>query len=401
MNVTIFPSAARGTVKAPASKSVAHRMMIGAALAEGVSVLQGVEESEDMLATLDCLRALGAQAALENGLLTVRGVGGDLSRSTGRFSCRESGSTLRFFVPLALLKEGTSVFTGSERLMARGADVYGEVFADQGITMQKNAGGVSFTGKLIPGDYAVRGDISSQYITGLLLALPLTGGKSALTVLPPVESRPYIDITLGVLRRFGVAVTETRENEFLISPGSYEAVETDVEGDWSNAAFFYALNALGGDVTVTGLSPDSLQGDRVCADLLERLKDGFAEIDIAGTPDLGPVLFAAAAALHGGRFTGTRRLAIKESDRAAAMAQELARLGVKTEVVENAVTVYPGGLKKPTEPLCGHNDHRIVMALAVLLTRTGGTIDGAEAVKKSFPGFWVALRGLGIAVRVS
>ena len=216
-----------------------------------------------------------------------------------------------------------------------------------------------------------------------------------------MESRPYIDITLGVLRRFGILAEETEANVFHISHGPYRALTADVEGDWSNAAFFYALNALGGDVTVTGLSPDSLQGDRVCADLLARLQNGFCEVDIAGTPDLGPVLFAAAAALHGGRFTGTRRLAIKESDRAAAMAQELSKLGVKTEIEENAVTVFPGGLTPPQEPLCGHNDHRIVMALSVLLTQTGGTIEGAEAVKKSFPGFFEVLKGLGIAVHVS
>ena len=396
MNVTILPSVARGVVAAPASKSVAHRMMIGAALAEGVSVLRGVTESQDVLATLDCVRALGAEASLGNGVLTVRGVGGDLSRSTGVFPCRESGSTLRFFVPPALLREGTSVFTGSGRLMERGAYVYAEVFAGKGIAMERSAGSVSFTGRLAPGAYTVRGDISSQYVTGLLLALPLAGGESALRVTPPVESRPYIGITLGVLRRFGVDVTETRENEFLILPGYYRALTADVEGDWSNAAFFYALNALGGDVTVTGLAPDSLQGDRACVELLERLQNGFAEIDITETPDLGPVLFAAAAALHGGRFTGTRRLAVKESDRAAAMAAELAKCGVKTEVEENAVAVFPGGPTKPTEPLCGHNDHRIVMALAVLLTKTGGTITGAEAVGKSFPGFFDALRELGI-----
>lgn len=396
MKVTIIPSVAGGRVAAPASKSAAHRMMIGAALAEGESLLRGVAESEDLLATLDCLRALGAQAALENGVLTVRGVGGDLSRSTGRFPCRESGSTLRFFVPLALLKQGMSLFTGSDRLMARGADLYAEVFAGKGITMEKTREGVAFSGRLTPGGYTVRGDLSSQYITGLLLALPLAGGDSTLRILPPVESRPYIDITRGVLRRFGVAVEETGENEFLIPQGRYRPLTADVEGDWSNAAFFFALNALGGSVTVTGLSPDSRQGDRVYVELLERLKDGFAEIDIAATPDLGPVLFAAAAALHGGRFTGTRRLAVKESDRAAAMAEELAKLGVKTETEENTVTVYPGGLTQPTEPLYGHNDHRIVMALSVLLTLTGGSIEGAEAVKKSFPGFWEALEKLGV-----
>ena len=398
MNVTISPAAARGTVAAPASKSVAHRMMIGAALAEGTGVLRGVTDSQDMLATLDCIAALGAAYEKDGDVLTVHGVGGDLSCSTGTFPCRESGSTLRFFVPVALLKEGTSVFTGSERLLARGADVYGEVFADKNIAMAKTAGGVSFTGCLVPGDYAVRGDISSQYITGLLLALPLTGGDSTLTIIPPVESRPYIDITLGVMRQFGIAVAQTEENIFHIPGGRYRAVSAAVEGDWSNAAFFYALNALGGDVTVTGLSPDSLQGDRACVEMLEQLKRGFAEIDISATPDLGPVLFASAAALHGGRFTGTRRLAVKESDRAAAMAAELAKCGVKTEVEANAVTVFPGGLTKPTEPVYGHNDHRIVMALAVLLTQTGGAIDGAEAVGKSFPGFFDEMNKLGVTI---
>lgn len=398
MKVTISPSVARGAVAAPASKSVAHRMMIGAALAEGTSVLRGVADSQDMLATLDCIAALGAAYEKDGDVLTVHGVGGDLSRSTGTFSCRESGSTLRFFVPVALLKEGICLFTGSERLLTRGADVYAEVFADKGIAMEKTTGGVTFSGRLVPGDYVVRGDISSQYITGLLLALPLTGSDSTLTIIPPVESRPYIDITLGVMRRFGVTVEQTEENVFYVSGGQYRAVSGAVEGDWSNAAFFYALNAIGGDVTITGLSPDSLQGDRACVEMLEQLQRGFAEIDIAETPDLGPVLFAAAAALHGGRFTGTRRLAVKESDRAAAMAAELAKCGVKTVVEANAVTVFPGGLTKPTETLCGHNDHRVVMALAVLLTRTGGSIDGAGAVGKSFPGFWEEIRKLGIVV---
>ena len=398
MKVMIAPSVPRGAVAAPASKSVAHRMMIGAALAEGESVLRGIAGSEDMKATLDCIAALGASYVLDGDALTVRGVGGDLSRSAGVFPCRESGSTLRFFVPVALLREGTSVFTGSERLLERGADVYGEVFSGKRITMRKSAGSVSFTGRLTPGEYAVRGDISSQYITGLLLALPLAGGDSTLTVLPPVESRPYIDITLGVMRQFGAAVEQTGENTFFIPGGQYRAVNAAVEGDWSNAAFFYALNALGGDVTVTGLSPDSLQGDRACVGMLAQLQNGFAEMDIAATPDLGPVLFAAAAALHGGRFTGTRRLAVKESDRAAAMAAELAKCGVKTAVEENAVTVFPGGLHAPAGPLCGHNDHRIVMALAVLLTQTGGAIEGAEAVNKSFPGFFDVLREAGIVI---
>ena len=243
------------------------------------------------------------------------------------------------------------------------------------------------------------GDISSQFISGLLFALPLKRQDSTIHILPPVESRSYIDITIQALGTFGVQARwdESDENTLLIPGGQrYLPREVAVEGDYSNAAFFGALAAFGDDVTVTGLQP-SLQGDRVYARCFEQLRQGMATIDVTDCPDLGPILMAAAAVLHGVVLTGTRRLRIKESDRGVVMAQELQKLGVRCSVQENTIEIFPG-IQTPERPLLGHNDHRIVMSCAVLLTRTGGVISGAEAVTKSFPGFFDRLRELGIEV---
>lgn len=417
MRVTVRPGVAHGQVAAPPSKSYAHRMLIGAALAAGVSRVRGIIPSEDMLATLDCITALGATYTADgDGTLTVRGLGarsaGGPRTETAIFPCRESGSTLRFFLPLALAAMpggGSACFRGTPRLMERGVGVYETLFAKRGIRLEKGADTLTVTGKLTPGAYTIPGNISSQFATGLLFALPLLDGDSTLCILPPVESRLYIDITVDVLRRFGVRVEETAPNTFSV-PGrqTYRPADVTVEGDWSNGAFLYALNTVGGQVEVTGLSRDSLQGDRVCLSCFRRLTgqetapetgELAGAIDISSCPDLGPVLFATAAASgRGAVFTGTRRLRIKESDRAAAMAGELARFGAQVEVEENRVLLRPAALHPPDGVLCGHNDHRVVMALSVLAARYGGVIDGAEAVKKSYPDFFSVLERLGLEV---
>ena len=295
-------------------------------------------------------------------------------------------------------RPGRAVFTGAPRLLERGIGIYEDVLPRAGIRIEKSERCIALEGALTAGEYTLRGDVSSQFISGLLLALPLLAADSTLCVLPPVESRPYIDITLDVMRSFGVQVDEWDENCFFI-PGQqhYAARVAAVEGDWSNAAF---LLALGEGVTVTGLRAESLQGDRVCRDMLRRLQSPGAQLDLTACPDLGPVLFAAAARAHGAVFTGTRRLRIKESDRVAAMAQELAKLGVRVDAEENRVTVHPGGIAAPREVLDGHNDHRIVMALSVLATSVGGTICGAEAVAKSYPDFFEVLQALGIRAEI-
>ena len=398
MKVEIRPGLARGTVAAPPSKSYAHRLMLCAALAQGTSTVRGVAQSEDMGATLDCISSLGAQYALDGDILTVRGTSEPLKEGTC-FPCRESGSTLRFFLPLALVKGSGAVFTGTRRLMERGVSVYETLFAEKSIVLQKSSESLTVSGRLTPGTYTLRGDVSSQFVTGLLFALPLLDSASVLQVLPPVESRPYIDITLDAMRIFGVTVTEGPENTFHIPGGqSYRPMDVTVEGDWSNAATLLVLNELGGDVTVTGLHTDSLQGDRVCVEYLRRLSNPEAVLDLSGCPDLGPVLFAVAAANHGAVFTGTRRLKIKESDRAQVMAEELKKFGVFAEVEENTVRIPAGGIKTPDTILHGHTDHRVIMALSLLASQVGGVIIDAEAVRKSYPDFFRDLKRLGLEV---
>ena len=398
MKAEIRPGLARGTVAAPPSKSYAHRLMLCAALAQGTSTVRGVARSEDMGATLDCISSLGARYALDGDILTVRGASEPLTEGTC-FPCRESGSTLRFFLPLALVKGSGAVFTGTRRLMERGVSVYETLFAEKSIVLQKSSESLTVSGRLTPGTYTLRGDVSSQFVTGLLFALPLLDSASVLQVLPPVESRPYIDITLDAMRIFGVTVTEGPENTFHIPGGqSYRPMDVTAEGDWSNAATLLSLNELGGDVTVTGLHTDSLQGDRVCVEYLRRLSNPEAVLDLSGCPDLGPVLFAVAAANHGAVFTGTRRLKIKESDRAQVMAEELKKFGVFAEVEENTVRIPAGGIKKPDTVLCGHNDHRVIMALSLLASQVGGVIIDAEAVRKSYPDFFRDLKRLGLEV---
>ena len=206
MKVTFTPGKAHGTVCAPPSKSYAHRELICAALAQGESVIKGVEDSEDISATSDCVRALGAEIEKTDGGLRIKG---GLTPSAEKvFMCRESVCTLRFFLPLALLKEGKATFRGTERLMQRGIGIYEDIFREKGISVEKSAGTVTVGGKLTAGEYTLRGDVSSQFVTGLLFALPLLEKDSVLRVLPPVESRGYIDITVDVLKKFGVTVEE-------------------------------------------------------------------------------------------------------------------------------------------------------------------------------------------------
>ena len=398
MNALIRPGTARGTVAAPPSKSMAHRLLICAALADGESIIRGVDPSEDILATADCLAALGASLSWEENAVRVRGFD---PRNSGDavLRCRESGSTLRFMIPLCLLSGSSMRLEGSETLLSRPLSVYEELARDRGFLLSREIGGLLVRGRLASGEYTVRGSISSQFITGLLFALPLLSGDSTVRLVPPVESRSYLALTLQALQDAGVNVTWTDEYTLSV-PGNaaYHTLDTAVEGDYSNAAFFEAFNCISDTVTVTGLRKDSLQGDRVYRDYFARLKAGPAELDLTDCPDLAPVLFSAAALCHGAVFTGTRRLRFKESDRGAVMAEEMAKFGIVLKTEENRITVPAGIIRVPEESLDSHNDHRIAMALSLLCTRTGGVIRGAEAVRKSFPDYWDRLRSLGISV---
>lgn len=398
MRISIKPGVARGSATPPSSKSYAHRLVIGASLADGKSVIRGVNLCEDILATLDCASALGTRYSLDGDSVEIRGTAGRVVNEAA-LPCRDSGSTLRFFIPVALTGGGHYVFSGSRRLIERGAGVYESSLGESGVKFERSPEAIDVTGGLRHGDYILPGDVSSQYVTGLLYALPLLDGDSTITVLPPIESRQYIDITLDVLARFGINIDEPEKNTFRIKGGqTYNSLDCKVEGDWSAAAFLIALGAMGGDVALEGMNAGSVQGDRVFASLLARLDEDKPVVDISDCPDLGPILFACAAYKHGATFTGTRRLRIKESDRAAVMAEELGKFGVRVTVDENSVTVHGDPLVTPSEVLCGHNDHRIVMSLAVLSTVTGGTIDGCEAVSKSYPDFFGTLGQLGLEI---
>lgn len=400
MKIRINEGKAKGIVKAPPSKSMAHRLLICAGLSKGTCIVHGIVRSKDVEATMDCLRAVGVK--LEEAEGSVRVTGADIKNaSAGKIlDCGESGSTLRFFVPLCLISGANAVLRGSKRLMERPLGIYKTMCEDRGLLFSQDETSLMVKGPLKSGNFKLAGNISSQFISGLLFALPLLDGDSVVTITPPIESRSYINMTISALALFGVEASWQDEKTIYIKGNQeYKCSEAWVEGDYSNAAFFEALNVFGGDVKIDNLPENSIQGDRVYGKMFDQLKKGTPALDISDCPDLAPILFAAAAAKNGGVFSGTRRLKIKESSRAEVMTEELAKFGVSSSVYDDEVIIYPIEFKKPSGELDGHNDHRIVMAEAILLTLTSGVIDGAEAVTKSFPDFFEKLKSLGIEVK--
>lgn len=400
MNVTIHPGTPKGVFVAPPSKSVAHRLLICAALAPGTSEISNVAPCEDILATIDCLRILGAviRADWVSGKVTVTGAH-PAQRTAEALPCRESGSTLRFLLPLCLFAPCPSLLCGSDRLLQRPLTVYEQLGQTHGFSVRHTPEGIRVEGSLRGGVYTMRGDVSSQFITGLLAALPLCETDSEIRLLPPVESRSYIALTLHALSAFGVKAFFRDENTITV-PGNqvYRPGVHTVEGDYSGAAFFFGMNTMGAHIQIQGLQADSCQGDRIVVDYLKKLEQDTPTLSLQDCPDLAPILFAVAGVRNGAVFTQTRRLAIKESDRGEAMRQELAKCGITVVSEENRITVYPAQPHPPSEPICSHNDHRIVMAMAALLTLTGGEISGCEAVAKSMPDFFEKLKMLGIAM---
>jgi len=401
MIVKIKKSTAFGRVSAPPSKSMAHRYLICGALSGGESKISGISFSQDIIATLNCLEALGADVKIEGDVVTLGGIDINKNIKSNMLFCNESGSTLRFLIPLSLLFDKKILLTGSERLFSRSLSVYEDLCKEQNIPFLIDGNAVALKGKLLSGNYAVRGDISSQFISGLMFALPLLEKDSTIEIVGTLESASYLNLTIKALADFGVRVSRADEHTIYIKGAqTYKKRELKVEGDYSNAAFLEAFNLFGGNVAVTGLSHTSAQGDRVYKEIFPQLLKGCPTVDISDCPDLGPILMAVAAALNGAVFTGTHRLKIKESDRGEVMKMELAKFGCKVEVEENKITVHKCEIKTPSMPLIGHNDHRIVMSLSLLSSITGGEIYGAEAVAKSYPDFFSRLKDLGVKLKV-
>lgn len=395
MDITIQPSVLKGSVTVPASKSFAHRELIAAALADRQTVIRLNSSSKDIEATLQCILSLGA--GLESlpdrsgyTILPIRRV-----PETARLFCNESGSTLRFMLPVAAVLGVNAVFTGAGRLPERPNGPLIDAMRRHQVQVDRDFLPITLHGKLSGGVYEMPGNISSQYITGLLMALPLCCEDSQIIFTTPLESAGYLDITCQVLSMFGIIVRRT-ENGYAV-PGNqtyHSPGEITVEGDWSSAVFWHCANAMGSKIAISGSDENSVQGDKL---VLQQLKHLGSQVNVSQTPDSLPAL-AVAACLYPGttHFTGAGRLRIKESDRLTAIADMLKALGQTVTEEAEGLTVLGG------KPFCGGtvmgcNDHRIVMAAAIAACFANGpvTITDAEAVKKSYPQFFHHLKSLG------
>ena len=407
MDVKITPRRLSGVVTPPPSKSLAHRWILAASLAAGASTIQNVAFSEDIEATLRCMGEFRCRWEWrdENTLKVWGCINQERDRKgLPHLDCGESGSTLRFLIPAALALEGGGVFTGRGRLMERPLDPYFQLFDRLGVSHELRDGVLTVEGDLWPGEYRLPGNVSSQFFTGLLMALPLLDGPSVAVSTTKLESASYVSMTMGVLARCGIQVRWSPAlNGFGIEPGVYSPFEETVEADWSQAAFWYAAIALGSNLRLRGLSGQSAQGDAAVVGHYRKLSQtGEVKINLSDCPDLLPPLAVMAAVRRGTtRFTHAARLRLKESDRLTTVARMLKALGGAVSEEEDGLTVYgvstlPGGV------VDGANDHRIVMAAAVAASRCEGpvVIRGAEAVKKSYPNFWRDYEALGGAVHV-
>ena len=420
MLVTISPPARiGGTVSAPPSKSMAHRAVLCSALAKGTSHIENLEFSKDISATLAAAGQLCARVESGPADALVEGLG-HFRPVFGPVDCCESGSTLRFLIPLASLTGQSITFVGRGRLMERPQSVYETLYREQNLHFEQANGQLTVAGSLRSGEYTLAGNVSSQFISGLLFVLPLLAGDSTLHLIPPVESRSYIEMTRAAQAAFGVT-SHWLDDTTLCIPGGqqYHPCDYIVEGDYSQAAFLAVLGAVKGGITLTGLAAETLQGDAAILDLLRRCGAKFTrteaglvfeqaplhgvDIDLADCPDLGPVLMVLGLLCEGTTvIRNAERLRIKESDRIAAMEAELRACGGVLSSEGGTITVQgcKPRLHAPEAPLSGHNDHRVVMSLTVLALAAGIplAINEAEAVQKSWPHFFDALKPLGVEV---
>ena len=414
------PARIGGTVSAPPSKSMAHRAVLCSALAKGTSHIENLEFSKDISATLAAAGQLCARVESGPADVLVEGLG-HFRPVFGPVDCCESGSTLRFLIPLASLTGQSITFVGRGRLMERPQSVYETLYREQNLHFEQANGQLTVAGSLRSGEYTLAGNVSSQFISGLLFALPLLGGTSTLHLLPPVESRSYIDMTRSVQAAFGVTSRWVDETTLEIPGGqAYHPCDYTVEGDYSQAAFPAVLGAVTGGVTLTGLAEPTLQGDAAILDILRRCGADFSrteqgivfrkaplhgtDIDLADCPDLGPVLMVLGLFCEGQTvIRNAERLRIKESDRIEAMETELRKCGGVLSSAGGTITIEgcAGALHAPDGVLSGHNDHRVVMSLSVLALAAGLRlpIDGAEAITKSWPNFFTAIKPLGAEVQ--
>ncbi|MCC5893940.1 MAG: 3-phosphoshikimate 1-carboxyvinyltransferase [Alkalibacterium sp.] len=409
-HLQLEPGKIAGTVTVPPSKSLAHRAIICAGLADGHSTVRNIQYSDDIKATIQGLRAMGAEITEERDSVIIDGIGlngrGSIQadHSSRTIDCNESGSTLRFLVPVATLFEGKTRFVGRGKLGKRPLTPFEDLFNSQGLlfaTTNTDTLDLTVEGPLAPEAVELRGDISSQFITGLLMTLPFLDGDSAIKVTTPLESKGYIDLTLDVFKAFGLTIHVEEDGQLYNIPGnqSIKAVDYTVEGDYSQAAFFLSANALGNTLDISGLNEQSLQGDKAILSILDTLKqDTHRVIDGSQCPDIIPVAALVASLSEGStRIENLERLRIKESDRLEATQRELEAIGADIQIEGNDLVIQGVSSLKGGATVWSHKDHRMAMMLAIASTRCEEPIiiKDTECVAKSYPDFWDVFKTLG------
>ncbi|MBE6052898.1 MAG: 3-phosphoshikimate 1-carboxyvinyltransferase [Clostridium sartagoforme] len=412
----------KGIVKVPPSKSMAHRAIICAALGSGVSTIENIDYSDDIIATINGIISLGASIEKEKDKITITGVfnEGNKRNAVRIIDCNESGSTLRFLIPISLLFDGITKFIGKGNLGKRPLDTYYDIFKEQGIRFNTLDNGLNLMvkGTLKSGEFILPGNISSQFITGLLFTLPLLEGDSKIILSTELESKGYIDLTLSCMKDFGISIENNNYKEFIIKGNQgYISRNYRVEGDYSQGAFYLCADALGSEVEVKDLRQDSLQGDKEVIDILERMGvefssegnlKGYLERELVSTiidgsqcPDVIPVL-SLVAALSKGRteIINAGRLRIKECDRLKAVATELNKLGAKIEEKEEGLVIHGVQELEGGVEVWSWKDHRIAMTLAIAATKCKKPIiiKDYDCVAKSYPGFFNDFKMLGGAI---
>lgn len=413
--VTIYPGSLTGEVIIPPSKSMSHRAVICAGLSDGISTINNIGTSRDIEATCEAMKSFGIQVDRSDDSLRIRGCK-DLEMKNSRIECNESGSTLRFIIPIAALIGKPVTFYGEGRLVERSLEPYYSIFMTQGIKYETNDGRLPLRidGRLTQGEFKLEGNISSQFISGLMFALPLLQGDSQITITSRLESKPYVDLTMKTLKDFSIEIENHDYRNFFIKGNQkYRATNCTIEGDFSQAAFWLAAGALGSEVSCRGLDMDSMQGDKAVLDIISRMGGKIVAlpdnvrvlpsdtrgtiIDASQCPDLVPIL-AVLGAIGEGRteIINAERLRIKESDRLKAISSELGKLGACIEEREKGLVV--DGIKSlKGGRVDSWNDHRIAMALAIAATRCEEPviINDSACVNKSYPGFWEHYKALG------
>lgn len=418
MKVKIYPSKCSGEVTLPPSKSMAHRAIICASLANGKSTIKNIAYSDDIVATIEGMRKLGATIQEKEDSLIIEGIK-DFSQLTDTIiDCNESGSTLRFFIPIFSLTDKKIEFRGRNRLLQRPQKIYEDIFKSQNLFYSQDEKKIEIEGKLNSGEYTINGNISSQFISGLLFTLPLLQKDSTIKIIPPFESKSYIDLTIDILKIFGVEIIFLDDLTLFIK-GNQKYIPTDyrVEGDFSQLGFFAVLGAINNSLTCKGLNTQSKQGDKEIIEILkncgikiEEIENSYkffkgkpisTDINLENCPDLGPILTVLSAYGEGNfKIYNAHRLRYKESDRIEAMETELKKLGVKMSSDEGNIYIVGDNSYSSCETVYGHKDHRIVMSLAIFATLLDSplTIEGAEAISKSYPNFFEDLKSLNIKI---